>query len=342
MSEYTTRVMIDSGAHSWFNKFHRGSPAGSRLKFYRGTKFKKYLEGYIGFLLEHREEVSSFVGLDIIGDPKATYEINKYMRTYGLEPMPVVHYGTSSSWIKKYLDVTDYIGISGLGQKARKSRYGTYLKEMFKYIHTDKRKPPSAKVHGFAMTTPEFIKEYPFYSMDSTTWCKMAGMGQVMIPRIINKNAYEFLEGRNIGISSRVANTMRKWHTLRLPEGIVSMIDTYTQEVCGVSVQQASIDLKARNIINIIYYFEMQKQLKSIYVDKFDWDSGGFIFLVDPIRSYKKLLLQLFRKGKIPDNTLNCLVSYIDLAAVKSVIRFKNSLADSRIVTRPKLKGGIG
>ena len=99
------KVALDSGAHTWYVQ-HFADHGGLRNAFNRydnanyelleGEEFKSYLESYIKFLLEHKDEYSFYVTLDIIGNPQKSWEITEYIESFGLTPMPV--YQWSNSW----------------------------------------------------------------------------------------------------------------------------------------------------------------------------------------------------------------------------------------------------
>ena len=48
---------------------------------------------------------------------------------------------------------------------------------------TDTQGFPLNKWHGFAVTALKIMMRYPWYSVDSTTWCVYARCGVVMVPR---------------------------------------------------------------------------------------------------------------------------------------------------------------
>jgi len=67
----------------------------------------------------------------------------------------------------------DYIAAAGLTRNMIK---GETKKQLAKYIFSMTR--DKIKVHGLAVTNQELIKNYPFYSVDSTTWLNGAIYGE--------------------------------------------------------------------------------------------------------------------------------------------------------------------
>lgn len=66
----------------------------------------------------------------------------------------------------------DYIAIGGLVLGAKKQEYPSY-KKLVEYAAIR-----GIKVHGLGFTKTKILKEYPFYSVDSSSWVMGAVMGK--------------------------------------------------------------------------------------------------------------------------------------------------------------------
>ena len=138
---------LDSGAFSVFT----------------GTVGGIDIDQYIDFIKKNK--IITYAGLDVIGDFKKTYENCKYMERHGLQPIPTFHYGSDFNELKKLCVEYDYIAIGGMAGNLKRKRNTLYkfVNDVFK---TTKKK----KLHGFGVTSDKILKNFPFYSVDSTGW----------------------------------------------------------------------------------------------------------------------------------------------------------------------------
>lgn len=281
--------LLDSGAHSLYNKLNRGKPHSMRVKEpHKTAEFKAYLERYIEYLHTDyvKRTVYKPVMLDLIMNPKATYEVYQYMRSCGVDPMPVVHFGTEFKWLHKYMDETDYIGLGGLGQEVTKSAYVNYGDALFKEI-TDKDGRPRWKTHGFAMTTVELLVRYPWFSVDSTKWVKYSGYGLLLVPQFaahVNSNGfgdpYCFLRSNASLIVSSRANAERHTGMTMVyfnSPSIKRKVNDYVKWSCKDGRLAIINDHYGRCELNLIYHSNLQRHLKLYYKERFDFEEGGNI-----------------------------------------------------------------
>ncbi|MDY0215106.1 MAG: hypothetical protein RBS24_06325, partial [Bacilli bacterium] len=109
-------LMVDSGAHAWFEGYVRcGTGIWDRHLWnwstYGSKEFWQYVDDYAEFLKTYKDICNVYVSMDAIYDPKTSYETFIYLREkHGLDPLPVYHYAEPIEWLKKYMEVTDYIG----------------------------------------------------------------------------------------------------------------------------------------------------------------------------------------------------------------------------------------
>lgn len=193
------QAALDSGAFSMYNHYFAPSRKGlesdkDKASYdYMHTKaFKEYRDKYIEHLHEYGHIYDFYVGLDIIYNHEGTMEVQDYLESCGLFPLPVFHYGEPFEVLEDYIDRYEYIGVGGLGQGKSVQAYVAFGDEIFKrVIGSDGR--PRVKVHGFAMTSVELMKRYPWYSCDSSTWGSLSRNGWARFPRISKDGGYDFL-----------------------------------------------------------------------------------------------------------------------------------------------------
>lgn len=184
---------VDSGAFSLFNKvLQKKRNLGGKLDYtiYHSKEFWKYVDDYAAFIKKYSPCIDGYVNVDACRNPKLSWKIQKYLENeHGLSPIPVVHFGTELKWLEKYINAGyEYIGIGG---RVQRLPYHPWADRVFNLICSTKDRLPVVKTHGFAMTSWRYIVRYPWKSVDSTTWRKMAYQGQILVPPYA-KGEYRF------------------------------------------------------------------------------------------------------------------------------------------------------
>lgn len=190
-------LILDSGATTLYNKYvkkeTKGAP-GIRLgdrrhvddSFYKTQMFQEFRERYIEFVLEHDAYLEEYINLDVINNAEASYESLKYMESRGCHPLPVWHIGCGDKWLARYIDEGyKFICIGGL-TNTRSDSLVPMLDRVWSHYLVDDDGMPIVRVHGLACTSFLLMRRYPWYSVDSATWTKMAAWGGVYFPRTID------------------------------------------------------------------------------------------------------------------------------------------------------------
>lgn len=199
-SVHNFKVFIDCGAPSLYNKLSRNEQSSSNARGTMGTKmserkfddysyvespyYEEYRQNYIDFMLKHKNEVDVYSNLDVINNPRLTYENQKIIEAAGLSPIPVWHLSTNKDdlkYLQMYLKEYDYIAIGGLVPNPTTVLI-PMLDALFKEQLVDEKGFPKAKYHGFACTSLPLMKRYPWYSVDSATCRKLANFGSIVVP----------------------------------------------------------------------------------------------------------------------------------------------------------------
>lgn len=173
-------LFIDSGAFTLY--FNRAVKDKLGKAFYDTDEFKKFVRSYAKFLLKYKDHIQHYANVDVIGDPERSHQVLKLLeRKYKLNPVPVIHCGSSMDWVRRYLDEGyEFIALGGyVGYKRPEQMRWTT--EAFKVI-CDNSGIPRCRVHGFAMTGWHMMTAFPWWSVDSTSWVKAAGFGGVFVP----------------------------------------------------------------------------------------------------------------------------------------------------------------
>ena len=159
-------IILDSGAYTAFNK-------GKVID----------IDKYIEFYNAYKPDLFGCFNLDKIGEGKGSYQNWKYLRSMGVDAIPVFHLGSDEKWLKKYLVQTEFIGIGAIASMSSvKRKLG--LDHVFKKYFTNDKNQAIYKVHGLGLTAPSILEDYPWYSVDSFTPIIEAILGGVFLPRL--------------------------------------------------------------------------------------------------------------------------------------------------------------
>lgn len=123
------------------------------------------LEDYAGWCRKWDRDLTLYANLDVIGGPEATWRNQKELElVHGLEPIPVFHTGDPWHWLERYIgEGYTYIALGKL--------LGNPVKEVLPWIAKAFRVANGRAVfHGFGLTVWRALREFPFYSVDSSTW----------------------------------------------------------------------------------------------------------------------------------------------------------------------------
>ncbi len=164
-------IMIDSGAFSAWN-------------MNKQIDIDEYIDFCKDIMAKYPDNTWTVVNLDVIpGKPgtiptqkeieysaKKGWENYMYMKSKGLNPMHIFHQHEDFKWLKQLMSTSDYIGISPDNSQSVVSRE-QWLKRVYSVVQ-DK-----VKTHGFACTSPTFLKVAPFYTADSSSWLNVVRYG---------------------------------------------------------------------------------------------------------------------------------------------------------------------
>ncbi len=160
------------------------------------------IQEYIEFIREHKDILTVYANLDVIGDARGTWKNQRIMERAGLSPLPCFHMGEDWDYLERYVDRYDYIAIGGVAQARNRSQLISFLDKCFGVI-CDGGGMPRCRTHGFAVTSVELLWRYPWYSVDSTSWVVSSRMGQIFVPLATN-GQYDFRkDAMSIPVSSR-------------------------------------------------------------------------------------------------------------------------------------------
>lgn len=191
------------------------------------------LDRYIGFIKRFQDKIDIYANLDNITDVKKTEENQKKMEDAGLNPLPVFHHGEPFEILEKLLDRYEYIALGGM-VPIPTVRLDPWLSLCFERI-CNQDGTAAKRIHGFGLTTISLMKKYPFASVDSISPVLTGAMGGIMA-----------VGGQVISLS----------RNKRIDEKTKLTIKTL-----GYNIDELFNDYKARVLINLNYFNELEKEL---------------------------------------------------------------------------------
>lgn len=231
------------------------------------------VDEYIEFCHTYRESLLAIVNLDTIpGTPgippsdaqvefsaKQSFSTLEYMRSKGIDAMPVFHQGEDFKWLDRMLDAGyDYIGISPDNGKKVGPR-NKWLDSVFSYM-CGKEGYPSVKCHGFGITTVKSIQGYPWYSVDSVGWLRFGGYGTILVPRMLPDGSGRDYSSKpyQISVSNRLSAGRTTDHIDTVgPELRQHVLDFIAEE--DFDIKELAESFKLRNQLCARYFYWLEK-----------------------------------------------------------------------------------
>lgn len=97
-----------------------------------------------------------------------------YLEAKGLKTIHVYHQHEDLVWLERLKNHSDYIGISPANDVSMNEKL-EFLNDTFSNIKA------TVRTHGFAVTSPKQVYQYPFFSVDSSSWTSPARYGRIPI-----------------------------------------------------------------------------------------------------------------------------------------------------------------
>lgn len=189
--------LLDSGAYSYMN--------GAKVT---NDSMELYVERYIEFI--NRYDIKYYFEVDvdnIFGLNKVEYWRHMIEKKTNKPCIPVWHKGRGVEYWKQMCREYKYVAIGGLVFHVKAQEYDS-IKQLVRYANNR-----GVKVHGLGFTKTKTLKEYGFYSVDSSTWVIAAARGQ-MIYSFKNGNLSQHRVNKNghkVDLPKLVAHNMVEW-----------------------------------------------------------------------------------------------------------------------------------
>jgi hypothetical protein len=242
-------IFLDSGAFSSWRK-------GASID----------LDAYIAFIRRHEALLHAYVNLDVIpgqdgkreDQPERieqaaarSYQNQQRMKDAGLRPIAVFHQDEEFEWLERYLaDGEPYIALSPY-LKAHRHEIIGWLDRCFAVLTAKGR--PLVKVHALGVTAPLILRRYSWTTVDSSTWVKRAGFGQVPIPRYTDGKPNYALDPTFLSVTDPSLYRSRR-HVGTIHDFHLDRVHQYLNEEVGIDLAYARYSFPHRCRVWIAYH----------------------------------------------------------------------------------------
>lgn len=123
------------------------------------------VEAYADWLLKNDGQFSVYPNLDVKGNWRQSQANQRYLEGRGLKPIPVYHAAEPWELLDEMCAQYDYVAIGGVaGSLNRNAALIRFFDKCFQVA------AGRAVFHGFGVTSWEMLCEFPYYSVDSSSW----------------------------------------------------------------------------------------------------------------------------------------------------------------------------
>ena len=177
------RVMADSGA---FTAYYSGDPI--KIEEYRDWVYKW------GHLFD------MYATFDVLRDPIRSWQNYEKLRRWGLRPLPVFHQGSPMSYLERYIECNNFVGLSRAQRKSHANAHKWVTECMARAERTN------AVYHGFGITSPQLLRNMPWFTIDSSSWNTGLRYGFIAIFSLEKKEMYRVKFGSKDLLSNHDIN----------------------------------------------------------------------------------------------------------------------------------------
>lgn len=243
-------VMIDSSAAS-FHGLARKRNVGKHKREDILKLRDSVISQYVGYVQQHRKEWDWYVSFDYTHDAQICWDMQMFLEKQGIRPVPVYHSGQDTEWFERYCKAGyKIIGIGGTVQRRGYAGIRHALDQIF-----DIAVKYNVKLHGFGITSLSLMLMYPWYSVDSASWVKVAAYGSVLhVDEQRGIVSEMHFTDRNASGKTKYAHMPRE---LRREVG-------KEIEANGFKVKDLQTDSNARCMYNVYMYTQKLRILKEI------------------------------------------------------------------------------
>ncbi len=119
---------------------------------------------YAEWVQHHERLATVYANLDVIGDATGTARNQRELERRGLRPLPVFHTGEPWSVLTDTAEEYPYIALGGMVGQKNKALLRAWIAKCFATVGE------RAVFHGFGVTAWGIMRDFRWYSVDSSSW----------------------------------------------------------------------------------------------------------------------------------------------------------------------------
>lgn len=166
-------VMLDSSAAS-FHVLAKNRNVGRHSRDDIGKLRDSLLTQYVEYVKPRGKDFDWYVNFDYTHDAKECWRMQRRLEKDGIHPVPVFHRGQDLDWLHRYCSEYKLVGLGNM-MRAGYASGRFFLDKAFNLAAKH-----GTKMHGFAATTLSIMFMYPWHSIDSSSWLKVAAYGSII------------------------------------------------------------------------------------------------------------------------------------------------------------------
>lgn len=167
-------IMLDSGVFGYRSYKRYLEKTGKPVKL---PTEEQFVRQYVDYCLANQSKWNFCVTVDFVENAAEILKRHKQLEKMGIRPMPVFHGDSSIDYLDCYADMGyDWVAIGALPRFKKKP------KTLRRYLETcfNRADKLGMKLHGLALTASWQMLDFPFFSVDSSSWSRVAGYGGLM------------------------------------------------------------------------------------------------------------------------------------------------------------------
>lgn len=163
---------------------------------------------YAEWLHKFKHLFAVYASLDVIGDEHGTAANLAVLEAAGLQPLPVFHVGEPWELLDELVERYDRLALGGLVSFGRGGNVGPWLAHAFARVNG------RAQLHGFGVTRWQFLQDFGWDTVDSTSWKSGARYGNQLIWNGTGLRAYSRKALTSMG------PTLRRYHDVSVDQAL--------------------------------------------------------------------------------------------------------------------------
>lgn len=262
------RIMMDSGAYSFHKFLDRATGSLANSKRLGPEAIKRLKEETIELYIEYCKSRQAgywdfYFNFDYRIHAPTVYSIQRRLEKAGLRPVPVFHGDDGLDWFRRYCE--DGHKLIGLGGKTTAIRSAwRNLRKYYERVFNIAEKH-GVKLHGFGVNSLSLMFEFPWYSVDATTWIKTAAYGRISFVNPVTHTVDQ------IHVSTRQTKHCSSYATM--DKSSQKMVREQV-EAEGFDFEKLRISLYERGMYNArIFSTKIQHLKELIYGRRARWES---------------------------------------------------------------------